>query len=84
MEGKKSSADFFGKAFRGTGILLYVIFGGDESLVAGEDGVTVQEVVGIARVVELVGVENIFVQGGHVVECGIEGEVVVEVVVEEE
>ena len=31
---------------------------------AGEDGVTVQEVVGIARVVELVEVENIFVQGG--------------------
>ena len=30
---------------------------------AGEDGVTVQEVVGVARVVELVGVQNIFVQG---------------------
>ena len=51
----------------------------------GEDGVTVQEVVGIARVVELVGVENILVQGGgHVVERGIEGKVVVEVVMEEE
>ena len=41
---------------------------------AGEDDVTVQEVV------EIVGVENIVVQG----ECGIEGEVVAEVVVEEE
>ena len=39
----------------------------------GEDGVTVQEVVGVARVVELVGVQNIFVQEGHVAECGIEG-----------
>ena len=53
--------------FRGTGNLLYAISDGGESLVAGEDGVTVQEVVGIARV------ENIFVQAGHVVECDIEG-----------
>ena len=58
---------------------------------AGEDDVTVQdvlfvdEVVGIVRVVEIVGVENIVVQGEHIVECGIEGEVVAkEEVVEEE
>ena len=82
--GNKSSEDFFGRVYRGTVILLYVIFGGGESLVAGEDGVTVQEVVGIARVVELAGVENIFVQEEHVVECGIEEEVVAQVVVEEE
>ena len=37
---------------------------------------------GIARVVELAGVESIFAQ--HVVECGVEGEVVAQVVVEEE
>ena len=36
---------------------------------AGEGGVTVQEVVGIARVVELVGFENIFVHGGAC--CGV-------------
>ena len=67
--GNKSSKDFFG-----TVILLYVIFGGGESLVAGD--ITVQEVVGIARVVKLAGFESIFVQGEHVVVCGIEGEVV--------
>ena len=38
----------------------------------------------IARVAELAGVESIFAQGGHVVECGVEGEVVAQVVVEEE
>ena len=63
-------------------ILLYTIFGGGEFLAAGD--ITVQEVVGIARVVELAGVESIFVQGEHVVECGIEEEVVAQVVVEEE
>ena len=63
-------------------ILLYVIFGGGESLVAGD--ITVQEVVGIAGVVELAEVESIFAQGEHVVECGIEGEVMAQVVVEEE
>ena len=63
-------------------ILQYVIFGGGESLVARD--ITVQKVVGIARVVELAGVESIFVQREHVVECGIEGEVVAQVVVEEE
>ena len=46
-------------------ILLYVILGGGESLVAGD--ITVQEVVGIA------GVESIFAQGEHVVE-GVVGE----------
>ena len=46
--------------------------------------ITVQEVVGIARVVELAGVEIIFAQRDHVVECDIEGEVVAQVVVEEE
>ena len=61
-----------------------MIFDGGESLVAGEDGVTVKKVVGIVRVVELVGVENILVQGDHIVERGNEGEVVAEVVVEEE
>ena len=81
-EGNKSSKDFLGRVSRGTVILLYVIFGGGESLVAGD--ITVQEVVGIARVVELVGVESIFSQGEHVVECSIEGEVVAQVVVEEE
>ena len=50
---------------------------------AGEDDVTVQGVMGIVRVVEIVRVENIVVKGEHVVECGIEGEVVAEVVVEE-
>ena len=74
--------DFFGRVSRGTVILLYVIFGGGESLVAGD--ITVQEVVGIARVVELAGVESIFAQGEHVVECGVEGEVVAQVVVEKE
>ena len=78
----KSSKDFFGRVSRGTVILLYVKFGGGESLVAGD--ITVQEVVGIARVVELAGVESIFAQGDHVVECGFEGEVVAQVVVEEE
>ena len=78
--GSKSSKDFFGRVSRGTVILLYVIFGGGESLVAGD--ITVQ-VVGIARVVELVGVGSIFAQGEHVVECGVEGEVVAQVVVEE-
>ena len=63
-------------------ILLYVIFGGGESLVAGD--ITVQEVVGIAGVVELAEVESIFAQGEHVVECCIEGEVMAQVVVEEE
>ena len=60
-------------------ILLYVIFGGGESLVAGD--ITVQEIV---RFVEHAGVESIFAQGEHVVECSIEGEVVAQVVVEEE
>ena len=72
---EKSSADFFWTTFHGTGTLL---FDGGESLLAGEDGVIVQGVVGI------VSVENVFVQAGHVVECGIEGEVVAEMVVEEE
>ena len=54
---EKSSADFFGRVFLGTGTLLYAIFDGDEFLVAGEDCVTIQGVVGIVRV------ENIFVQG---------------------
>ena len=75
--GSKSSKDFFGRVSRGT-----VIFGGGESSVAGDT--TVQEVVGIVRVVELAGVESIFAQGEHVVECGVEGEVVAQVVVEEE
>ena len=77
-EGKRSSADFFGTVYHGTGTLQ---FDGGESLLAGEGGVTVQGVVGIVRV------ENILVQTGHVVEWGIEGEVVadmVEVLVEEE
>ena len=39
---------------------------------------------GIARVVELSVVESIFAQGEHVVECGVEGVVVAQVVVEEE
>ena len=39
---------------------------------------------GIAIVVELSVVESIFAQGEHVVECGVEGEVVTQVVVEEE
>ena len=34
--GSKSSKDFFGRVSRGTVILLYVIFGGGESLVAGD------------------------------------------------
>ena len=80
--GNKSSDDFFGRVVRGTVILLYVIFSGGESLVAGDK--TVHEVVGIARVVELAGVESIFAQGEHVVECGIDGEVVAQVVVKEE
>ena len=83
-EGIKSVEDFFGKVSRGTEILPYARFGGGESLVAGEDDVTVQEVVRIVRVVEIVGVENIIVQREHVVECGIEGEVVAGVVVEKE
>ena len=80
--GNKSSKDLFGRVSGGTVILLYVIFGGGESLVAGH--ITVQEVVGIARFVELSGVESIFAQGKHVVEYGIEGEVVAQVVLEEE
>ena len=39
---------------------------------------------GIAIDVELAGVESIFAQGEHVVEFGVEGEVVAQVVVEEE
>ena len=35
---------------------------------------------GIARVVKLSVVESIFAQGEHVVECGVEGEVVAQVV----
>ena len=71
-EGKKSSADFWGKVSLGTEIFPFARFGGGKSLVAGEGDVTVQ---GIVRVV------NIVVQRGY----GIEGEVVVaEVVVEEE
>ena len=44
-----------------------------QDLVGGADDVTVQEIVGIVMVVEIVGVESIVVQGEHVVECGIEG-----------
>ena len=66
-----SSKDFLGRVSRGTVILLYLILGGGESLVAGD--ITVQEVVGIARVVELAGVESIFAPGEHVVECSVEG-----------
>ena len=67
----------------------YARFGGDESLVAREDDGTVlfvgevEEFAGIVGVVEIVGVENIVVQGEHVVENGIVGEVVEEEVVEE-
>ena len=69
--GNKPLKHFFGRVSRVTVILLYVIFGGGESLVAGD--ITVQEVVGIARVVELAGVESIFAQGEYVVEYDIEG-----------
>ena len=56
----KVPRSFFGKVSRGTEILPYVRFGGSEFLVAGEDDVTVQdvlfvEVVGTVRVVEIVG-----------------------------
>ena len=64
-EGKKSSADFWGKVSLGTEILPYARFGGGKFFVAGEGDVTVQRIV---RVV------NIVFQGGY----GIEGEVVVE------
>ena len=65
-EGISPQKTFLGRVSRVTVILLYVIFGGGESLVAGD--ITVHEVVGIARVIELAGVESIFVQGEHVVD----------------
>ena len=73
-EGKSPQKIFLGKVSLGTEILPYARFGRGESLVVGEDDVTVQEVVGIVRVV------NIVVQGKY----GIEEEVEAEVVVEEE
>ena len=81
--GIKSSEDFLGKVSHETEILPYARFGGDEFLVAGEDDGTVLFVGEVEEVVGIVGVEIIFVQGEHVVECGIEGEVVEEEVVEE-
>ena len=94
-EGIKSSKDFFGKVSHGTEILLYARFGGGKFLVAGEDDVTVQdvlfveEVVGIVRVVEIVEFENIVLQGSMLwsavlmAEEVVEEEVVEEEVVEE-
>ena len=81
--GIKFSEDFSGKVSRRTEILLYARFGGDQSLVAGEDDGTVLFVEEVEEVVGIMGVENIVVQGEHVVECGIEGEVVEEVIEKE-